>query len=121
MDVHTAYWVMVVLAAIPTPLLFLTWLGRLSPSGSVNAFRRILLITATGSYVWLVLAMIFPRFLAESYTRSRFAIIDGNFIVMVGCSIAAFRGTERLKGVFGLACVLTTMMWGVLGAINAVV
>ena len=65
--------------------------------------------------------MKFPALLAESYSRGRFAIIDTNFLVMVICSIAAFRGNERRKGVFALACILTTMMWGVLGAINVVV
>lgn len=120
MEVHSAYWVMVILAVVPTPLLLLAWLRWLSPSASVRAVRMLLLIAATSSYVWLLLAMKFPTFLAGSYSRGRFAIIDANFVVMVGCSIAAFRGKESRKGVFGVACVLTTVMWGVLGAINAV-
>jgi hypothetical protein len=78
-------------------------------------------MAATGSYAWLALAMKFPIFLAESYSRGRFAIIDLNFVVMLACSIAAFRGRERGKVAFGFACVFTMMMWGVLGAINAVV
>jgi len=112
---------MVVLAVIPMPLLLLAWLAWLSPSTSVGTIRFLILMAATGSYVWLVLAMNFPTFLAESYSRSRFLIIDVNFIVMVACSIAAFRGKERRRVAFGFACVLTTVMWGVLGAINAVV
>jgi len=112
---------MVVLAIIPTPLLLIAWLGWLSPSASVSAVRMFLLIAATTSYIWLVLAMKFPAFLGETYRRGRFAFIDANFVVMVVCSVAAFRGKERRKIVFGLACVLTTVMWSVLGAINAVV
>jgi hypothetical protein len=120
MDVHTAYWVMIVLAVIPMPLLLVAWLGWFPPSATLSAARMFLLIAATGSYVWLVLAMTFPTFLAASYSRGRFAIIDANFVAMVVCTIAAFRGKERRKVVFGIACVLTTVMWGVLGAINAV-
>jgi hypothetical protein len=79
------------------------------------------LIAATGSYGWLVVAMKFPIFLAASYSGGRFAIIDVNFLVMLACSIVAFRGKERRNVAFGFACVLTMMMWGALGAINAVV
>lgn len=112
MNVHTAYWVLVVLAAIPLPLLLVSWFA---PSASRGLVRKLLLIAATCSYIWLVLAMKFPAFLAESYSRGRFAIIDANFVVMVVCSVVAFRGGEGRKVVFGLACILTTLMWGVLG------
>lgn len=121
MNVHTAYWVTAVLAAIPTPLLLLAWLGWLSPLVSVSAVRMFLLIVATGSYVWLVLAMEFPLFLAESYSTSRFAIIDVNFVVMVVCSIAAFRGKERRKVLLGFACISAALVWSVLGGVNSVV
>jgi hypothetical protein len=121
MNVHTAYWVIVVLGVIPMPLLLVTWLGWFSPPVLVSAVRLFLLIAATGSYVWVVLAMKFPLFLAESYSTSRFAIIDVNFVVMVVCSIAAFRGKERRKDLLGFACILTALVWSVVGAVNVVV
>jgi hypothetical protein len=111
---------MVVLAAIPMPLLLLTWLGWLSPPPSVSAVRMFLLIVATGSYVWLVLAMKFSMFLGESYSTGRFGIILVNQVVMVICSIAAIRGKGRRKVMFGVACILTALVWNLVGAIQSV-
>lgn len=121
MEVHTAFWAIVVLAIIPMPLLLVTWLGCLSRSSPLNRLKILVLIAATISYFWLVVAMLNSKFLAESYSTARFAIIDGNFLVMVGCSIAAFRGTDRWRVAFGFACVLTALVWSVIGAINTVV
>jgi hypothetical protein len=120
MNAYIFYWVMVVLAAIPMPLLLLTWLGWLSPPAPVNAVRIFLLIVATGSYAWLVLAMKFPMFLAESYSRGRIGIILVNEIVMVICSIAAIRGKGRRKVMFGVACILTALVWNLMGAVQSV-
>lgn len=115
MNVRNAYWAMVILTAIPMPLLLLGWF---SPSASWHSAEKLLLTAATCSYVWLILAMKFPMFLAEPYSGGRFAIINTNFLVMLICSIATFRGNQRRKGVSGLVCILITVMWGVLGAIN---
>ena len=112
---------MVVLAAIPMPLLLLTWLGWLSPPPSVSVGRMFLLVVATGSYVWLVLAMKFGMFLGESYSTGRFAIILVNLVVMVICSIAAIRGKGKRKVMFGVACILTALVWDLVLSIQLVV
>ena len=108
-------------AAIAILLLALTWMAWLSPRASVSKHRVLLLIVATGSYLWLVLAMKWPTLLREPHSISRFAIIDVNFVAMLACSIAAFRGHERRKNVLGFAGLLTTYLWFVQAAINSVV
>jgi peptidoglycan/LPS O-acetylase OafA/YrhL len=79
------------------------------------------LITATSSHIWLVLGMWFPFFWGDYHTRVRFAIIDINFVVMLGCSIAAFRSKDKGKVLLIIACLLTTVLWSFEGAINATV
>jgi hypothetical protein len=120
MDVHTVYWVMIVLAIIPLPLLLLVWPAWVLSPASLRRVRTLLLIVATSSYIWLLLAMKFPAFLGGSYRTGRLAIIDVNFVVMLVCSIASFRGQERRRIVLGLSCISTALMWGILGAINSV-
>ena len=120
MEVHTAYWVILALAASPMPLLFLAWHRFISASKPAGTLWLILLIGATSSYVWLLLGMKFPALFGESYSKARFAIIDVNFVVTLGCSIAALWSKGNRKVLLGIACLLTTLVWSIEGAINSV-
>ena|SRR5271165_2327121 len=119
MNVHVAYWTMVLLAIVPMPLLLTVWLGWLIPRTSL--LRLLLLAVATASYLWLVLGVVFPALLLDYYSIGRFAILDGNFLLMLVCIVFAFRGNERRKAAFISACVVTALMWSVEAAINSVV
>ena len=137
-DSHILYRTMMLAAVIPMPLaavtrtislaaaiaillLALTWMAWLSPRASVPKHRMLLLMVTTASYLWFVLAMKWPTILAEPHSFSRFAVIDVNFVVMLACSIAAFRGHEKRKNALGFAGLLTTYLWHVQAAINSVV
>ena len=121
MDVHIVYWIMVALAAIPIPLLLAAWYRSFSSPGVVGIIRLILLIVATGSHLWLILAMWVPMFLGDSYSNVRFAIIDVNFVMMLGCSIWALLSKGNGRVMLGIAGCLTTLLWSLVGAVNSVV
>jgi hypothetical protein len=122
MNAHVVYWVMMAFSVGAIPLLFLAWRWCLrAASGDVSTLRLILLIIATCSHAWLLLAMKFPQFLGASYSTVRFSIIDVNFLVMLACAITAFRLRVKGKILFGVACLLTTWLWGIVGAINIAV
>jgi len=102
------------------PLLVYLW-GDCVSSRPVARLEIVLLISPTCSYVWLLLCMMFPSVFGESYGTSRFVTIDANFVVMFGCSIAAFWLGRKRKPLLGIVCVLLTLLWSIVGAINSVV
>ena len=121
MDTHTAKLAIVALSIIPSLLLLAAWVR---PWMSSEGARTIsfLLVISTASYLWQVAAIWhFPVLLGPDYSNRRFAIIDLNCIGMLLCSIAAFRIRNVSRVPLGVACLLTTLLWGILGAINSVV
>ena len=86
---------MIALAIIPAPLLALVWRTRLT--SNAIPIRKTLLIAATSSYAWLILAMKFSVFLGPTYSNMRDLIIDINFVAMFGCSIAVFGAGNKRK------------------------
>jgi hypothetical protein len=123
MDSRTSYWIVLALAASPILLLLVAWYRSVSLSSPAvgRSLRLILLVVATSSHIWLVLGMWFPVFWGDYHTNVRFAILDVNFAVMLGCSITAFWSKGNGKVLLLIAGVLTTLLWSVEAAINSTV
>lgn len=119
MEVHTVYWVLLFLLIVPAILLAIGWTGYLRQRPSVRLTQLLPLFCASISLSWLLLGLKLPFVLGSSYSHWRFAIIDGNFILMLLSSIAAFNNRLAFRMPVGTACVLTTILWSFIGAINA--
>jgi hypothetical protein len=121
--VKIAYWIILALTACPLPLTVLAWRECMSSSHPARIRPVILLSIATISYVWLLLGMKFPASMGDYYSNPRYAIIDGNFVVMIGCSIGTFLSKAGQKTMLfvGLTCLLLTLLWSIVGALNVVV
>jgi hypothetical protein len=119
MDVHQFYWVVWFLLIAPAILLVIGWAGYFRHRAGVRPAQLLPLLSASISIAWLLLSFKLPFVLGVSYSHWRFAIIDGNFILMLISSIAAFNNRAELKIPVGTACVLTTILWSFIGAMNA--
>jgi hypothetical protein len=121
MEARVLRWFVVALAAIPVPLLFRAWYKGFSSNDFASTLRLLLVLVATASYIWLVLGMWFPKLLGSYYSNFRFVIIDGNWLVMVGCSIIVFLSKGSNKMPLGIACILTTVLWTLVAAVNVAI
>lgn len=118
MEARILYWLVVALAAIPAPLLFRAWYKIFASNDFVSTLRLLLVLLATASYTWAVLGMWFPKLLGAYYSNLRFVVIDGNWVVMLACSITVFlpKGSDKIS--LGIACILTTVLWTLMAAVN---
>ncbi len=123
MSAKIAYWIIFALAACALPLIVVAWRQCMLSSHPARTRLVILLSLATISYAWLLLGMKFPASWGDYYSNPRYAIIDGNFIVMIGCSIGTFSSKAGQKTILfvGLTCLLLTLLWCFVGVLNVVV
>lgn len=121
MDVHEVRWLIWALLVAPVILAAIGWIVYLRRPAAVRPAYLAPLICVTVSVTWLLVSFRIPAVLGGSYSHWRFAVIDGNFVLMLLASIAAFSNTTRLKLPVGAACVLTTILWSFIGAMNATV
>ena len=119
MEARIIYWVVLLLAASPVPLLLLSWYRSFSAPSRLGTRWWLLLSVATSSHIWLILGMWSPMFLGQTYSNVRFAIIDVNCVVVLGCSIGIFLSKGDNKMPLGIACILTTVLWIFVGAVNS--
>lgn len=77
--------------------------------------------TTTMSLLWLLLGSVVPSLWGAYYGHIRFAIIDGNFIVMILAAIIAFASGAKRQPWVGAASLMLALIWAFVAAINATV
>jgi hypothetical protein len=116
------YWTMVTLLIGNVPLLVIAWIRSYLSPKVLNRLRPILLIVTSLSHAWLLLSWWLPGFfLRGSYTNTRFAIIDVNFVLMLASTFAAVISKGRGQVPLAIACSFSMLLWALVGAINVVV
>lgn len=119
MDVHQIRWLLWALLIAPLILAVIGWALYLRRPRAVRPAYLAPLICVTLSVTWLLVSLRVPSVLGGSYSHWRFTVIDGNFVLMLLASIAAFSNATKLRLPVGAACVLTTILWSFIGAMNA--
>jgi hypothetical protein len=74
---------------------------------------------ATVSEIWLLAACFYPTLAGDYYSNFRFAVLDGNFLLSVVLAGFSLRGVQRLWTCTG--CLLLSLAWSFIAAINLVV
>jgi hypothetical protein len=121
MEAHTAAVFVWILLLTPLAPIVLAWAIFARRPGRVNTGQLVPLIAVTASLAWLLASIRLPWLLAGDYGSWRFAIINGNFVLMVFAAVASFSRTSAVRIPVGIACCITTLLWSFVGAINAAV
>jgi hypothetical protein len=112
------YWLAVILDLMPSVLLVLAWMLTLRSRGELSWARRWPLIALTGSSVWMIAGFIWPVLFGPTYSRLRFVIIDGNFLLSMIACVGAFFRWSRPTIATGIAGFVGGMAWAFLAAIK---
>jgi hypothetical protein len=115
------YWLAVILYGMPSVLLVFAWILTLRSDRELSWVRRWPLITLTGSGVWMVAGFIWPILFGPTYSRLRFAIFDGNFLLSMIACVSAFFRWSRSTIATGIAGFVGALAWSFLAAINSAV
>jgi hypothetical protein len=118
MDAKILYWLMIALAGAPVPLFALAWAWSIRDAKLHRSFW--VMGIGTASIAWAILAWNLPWALGPSHSRLRYAIIDANFFAILACSVIAFRSKGTSQRIAGAACLATTLLWGLIAAVNSV-
>jgi len=81
-------------------------------------WSRACLYIATLSLTWLIAAAVFPVALGRFYTKSRYVLILANLLVMLVCTVVVFLRRSEWRRPLGLSCLMLTVMWFLVAAIN---
>jgi hypothetical protein len=93
----------------------ISWTRSASP---IDKRNRASLYIASLSLIWFVAAARFPLALGRYYSTLRYTVILANLLVMLACTVVVFVRKSRLRGPLGLACLILTVIWFLVAAIN---
>ena len=114
---HVLLLLFCVLPALP---LMTGWIETVRNIAKFGFLRVVLLLLVSASFTWIVLALIYPATLGPFYSRTRYAIIEWNFVLMVLTAIAAYIRKPRGDWATVLSAVTTGLVWAYLGVINSI-
>jgi hypothetical protein len=103
------------------------WCAYFTPSIPIaiswvrGSVRSVSLYAATVSFVWLIVAVFVQVMLAGYYTNLRFALIYANVLAMLAFAIIALMNKARRSLPTAVACLMLSVLWFFVAAINAVV
>jgi hypothetical protein len=110
------YFFIVLVSVTTFCLVGFAWV-RLKARPNRSAGELVCLLAITISYLWLMLGYFFAPLLGQSYTNTRYLIIDVNCVGGLLCmamAIFAFGYVRRLQA---LAALLTSLLWTITGLI----
>jgi hypothetical protein len=114
------YWFVIALATIPIPLLIFSWYRTLArPPLLQQRMPLILLLAATFSNSWVLLAWKYPGALGNDYSNLRYSIISFNAFAMLACAVLASLSNSRSRIPLAFASTLLAALWFIVGAINS--
>jgi hypothetical protein len=118
---RVAYVVLVALDSLPILLVAIGWVLAIR-SADIGRWSHLWpLIVVTVSVFWLDGGLTWPSLWGASYSHVRFAILDGNFLAMLGAVLGSFRGKSRSLISTRIAASVLALAWAFLSAINAAV
>ena len=100
--------------ALPIIAIATTWFRFFRPKergGALSVEALVQLLIPTLSYFWLMTGMFFSGALGPDYSSRRFATIQINLGVMIGCSLWALIRGRHLRWLLLACSALTASVW----------